>query len=105
MFATLMRRKLAPLVMLALLLPSSITLAAKPGIEFDLVTTVAARELASSELAPGVGDEKLIAIRLQISTYVSPEMEAGFKQLMITFENSSPGFQVVDFFPKTILDT
>lgn len=80
------------------------------AVEFDVVSTVAVREVVSSEEFPVAGistgaDEKLIAIRLQVSTYVAPQSRAAVSDVVISFDSPGSGFQVVDFSPKTTLDT
>jgi hypothetical protein len=83
----------------------SLSDAAERTIEFDVVSVVAAQEAISIEGVQTGPDEKLIAIRLQVSTYVPPQSRREVKDLVITFDNPSPAFQVVDFFPKTTLDS
>jgi len=95
-------RWLAPVV---LLMGATATIAKSPAVDFDVAPTIAACELPSSDpLFVGLQD-KLIVIRLRVSTLLSSQAADRIDQLVVSLESPSTNFQVVDFLPRTTLDT
>lgn len=81
------------------------SLQAASPIEFDVAATVAAVDVTTNEFAATHPREKLIAVRLPISVFVSPQASSQVRDYVVTFDTASAEFQVDDFFPKTTLDT
>ena len=100
-----MRAPTALTMAILFLASSSLSFAVERTIEFDLVSVVAVQEVTAAEGLQAGPDEKLVAIRLKVSTYVSPQSRREVKDVVITFDSPSAVFQVVDFFPKTTLET
>lgn len=83
----------------------SSTMAASPPIEFDVPATLAVAEVTSPDLVAAGEGEKLIALRLPVSIYISPLRSIEVDDIVISLDSPSPDFRVVDFLPKTTLDT
>jgi hypothetical protein len=96
-------RWLAPVLLLVLF--ASMAIARPPTIEFDVAGTIAVQQLEHGDESLAGSQEKLIAIRLRVSTLLSPQAESRVEQLVVSLESPSGNFQVVDFLPKTTLGT
>jgi hypothetical protein len=87
-----------------ILLAATLAFAERPPVEFDVPCTIAASEVVSPTVEVAA-DQKLIAIVLRVSTFVSPQLSTTVDNVVVAFDSPSATFQVVDFFPKTTLDS
>lgn len=85
-----------------LALPAS---ARSPQVAFDVTATVACRDVTSPEFAAAHPGECLLAVALRISTLVEEGDEADLLQCLYRIESPDGALQVVDYWPKTTLET
>lgn len=74
-------------------------------VQFDVGQSAAADELPLSDSVAPNATEKLIHIRLPISSLVRLGSEDSLVQYLYIVSGSSPGFQIVDYAPKTMLSS
>ena len=96
-------RVIVSLLALALC-PAGMLLAAAP-VTFDVATTLTARVATTAEFAREHPGDKLIVIRARVSLFAVPGAARELSDWVVTLESPSAEFEVVDFLPKTALDS
>jgi hypothetical protein len=74
-------------------------------VSFDVAANIAVHEISAPEISTRYPAEKVIAIQAKVSIYLDPQHSARLEEVVITLESPAVDFSVVDFFPKTQLDT
>jgi hypothetical protein len=92
-------------LLLAWLAEGGAVWAAGPAVEFDAPATITVLEDKVYDEALASSDEKQITIRVKVSSYVAPAFADQVDQLTIALESPSPDFHVVDFLPRTTLES
>ena len=97
---------------IALLLPTSTSLpiarfalADSPCVRFDVVQMTAATNASTPEFFAANPGEKLIHVRIPVSSLVRLESEGSLLQYLYLITGSSSPFQIVDYAPRTTLGT
>lgn len=75
------------------------------SVSFDVAANIAVNEICSPEFNLRYPAEKVIAIQAKVSIYLDPQHNARLQEVVITLESPAADFSVVDFFPKTQLET
>ena len=76
-----------------------------PVVQFDVEHTVGCRDVTSPEFAELNPTERLIEVRFQISTFIERGDSNDLIEVLYTIESPRKAFRVVDFEPKTTLDS
>ncbi|MFO0913205.1 MAG: hypothetical protein U0795_09620 [Pirellulales bacterium] len=79
--------------------------AAPPCVSFDVTDIVAAKEVTTAEFAATYPDEKLMAMRFQISSLVRFGQDGAEFQYLYVIDNPTRSLRIVDCDPKTELAT
>lgn len=87
----------------ALWLAATSALAARPEVEFDAPAVVAASDITTAEFRAAHPGEKLIAVRIEISSLVRRGDAKDLAEVLYRVEATDRDMQVFDFGPKTTL--
>jgi hypothetical protein len=75
------------------------------SVSFDVASTIAASEVSNAEFSQRYPGEKIIAIQARVSLFLHPQCGAKLQEVVISLESPAAEFAVVDFQPKTQLET
>lgn len=79
--------------------------AESPQVHFDLPYVVAARDVSSAEFQAVYTQEKLIEVRLQVSSLLTSGSEDDLRQYLYSIVSPQRTMTVVDYLPKTLHET
>ena len=83
----------------------SAALADPPRVQFDVPYVVAARDITSCEFELAYPHEKLIELKLQVSSLLQEGSEADLRQYLFSIVSPQRTMSVVDYLPKTAHET
>ncbi|PHS02592.1 MAG: hypothetical protein COA78_20780 [Blastopirellula sp.] len=89
----------------AISLVVSLVEAGEPPVSFDVAPLVACQDVTSEEFRVMNPNEKLIEATFVISSYVGHDYEDQLVQYLIRIESKNRTLQVVDYLPKTTLES
>lgn len=79
--------------------------AAVPQLEFDTSYTVECRDVTPCEFAARYPDSRIIEAKFRVSTWFTTGREADLDELIVEITSPNQALPVVDFMPRTELDT
>ena len=103
----LLTRSLACALLATLIPPIVITdaVAGSPRVRFDVPQVLACRDVTPPGFAGTESAERLLEIRLQVSSLIASGNENDLIQFLYRFESPQRSLQVVDYLPKTTMTT
>ena len=78
---------------------------AERSLTFDVAATLDVQDVTTPEFTTAHPQEKLLLLSAHVSLYVAPTARLELHDVVITLDSPAAEFQVVDFLPKTTLDS